>query len=776
MRTPSRDAPKPPWRWSIAVAALATGLAAAVAGPAGAQADRWSPLRAGGQLPEGLVGSAGTVDPGRHRMLVFAGAAWEEDHEEVRNSVWALDLTAGDERWSLLRPAGSAPYYRRRPAAAYDAASDRMLVFGGFYEDQRGYYSDTWFLDFAARETGEWVQHDRGAAHPDGRQAASMIVQAVGAEPEPVHRAILFGGYSVTNRGQDIPYGDVWAFDLRPGHEGWTPITPAGEAPKPRDGHAAVYDAVRDRMIVFGGWNRERRVLTTLDDVWALDLTPGAERWTRLAPEGRPMAVAWHSAAYDPCPGQERMLVFGGYNYSSDRSSSDTWALSLHTPGAETWLRLDTTGSKPTPRDSHAAAYDPLGRRLVVFSGWDGPGEWKRDAWTLDLLPCAVPTPTATWGIAVPTTQVPPPTTTAESTPTVATATSTVDAPTATVTPDDCRDPYEPDDIWYRAKSLAVGEVQPHTFHAPTDKDFVKFEAYAGRHYVLRTLELAPQVDTVLTLYATDGATVLAANDDDPTAAPASKIDWTCQADGTYFASVGDAAAASGCDMRYALRLDEGTAPTAAPSETVTPQRGIAYLPIARTARRGPTATPAPPGVLCDPGFEQGTLAPCWRHGGELAQRAVSALDDGLPPHAGRYALQLGNPELGAALPGETPVPIGSAWVEQQVEVPDSPRAMLRFVYRVVTYDAAEDSLGTVWDVLGVTVDGEEIWSDGNRTVPDLGVRQEIGWRTASVPLSRWRGATVTLRFASFNGRDNAPGAEWYNTWSYVDDVDVAAE
>ena len=39
--------------------------------------------------------------------------------------------------------------------------------------------------------------------------------------------------------------------------------------------------------------------------------------------------------------------------------------------------------------------------------------------------------------------------------------------------------------------------------------------------------------------------------------------------------------------------------------------------------------------------------------------------------------------------------------------------------------------------------------------------------------LARWRGQRVTLNFANWNGAMRGPDAEWYNTWSYVDDVYV---
>jgi hypothetical protein len=149
----------------------------------------------------------------------------------------------------------------------------------------------------------------------------------------------------------------------------------------------------------------------------------------------------------------------------------------------------------------------------------------------------------------------------------------------------------------------------------------------------------------------------------------------------------------------------------------------------------------------------------------------VSTLDDGGPAFAGEYSALLGDPGLGAGLPGQTPVPVGAAWVEQTVTVPDSPSATLSFWYRMVTYDVAQDAMRQVWDIFGVYIDGEMLFSDGNSTDSAPGERHETDWRRKALDMSPWRGQTVTLRFASWNGHDNAAGAEWYNTWTYLDDV-----
>jgi hypothetical protein len=120
---------------------------------------------------------------------------------------------------------------------------------------------------------------------------------------------ILFGG------GAGAYQNDVWALSLD-GAPAWTLLAPSGTPPDPRVGHTAVYDAIRHRMVVFGGMGS-----TSLNDAWALSLQ-GDGAWTALAPTGAPPPGRGDAAAiYDPQ--WDRMIVAGGYP-STER---DAWVL-----------------------------------------------------------------------------------------------------------------------------------------------------------------------------------------------------------------------------------------------------------------------------------------------------------------------------------------------------------------------------------------------------------------------------------------------------------------
>ena len=116
-------------------------------------------------------------------------------------------------------------------------------------------------------------------------------------------------------------------------------------------------------------------------------------------------------------------------------------------------------------------------------------------------------------------------------------------------------DSYEPDNAPNTASTLAVGgPAQQHTFCPKDDlADWASFQALAGQNYVIETRNLGSQADTVLTLYASDGTSILAANDDGSADTGASLVRWTCPATGQYLLRVQEKASRTGPDTGYDL-------------------------------------------------------------------------------------------------------------------------------------------------------------------------------------------------------------------------------
>lgn len=319
----------------------------------------WSALASTEDLPSERYLHSGIFDPVRDRMVMFGGGS----NGGFRNDLWALSL-AGSPAWAALGPLGTPPSGRTSPTVIYDPVRDRMVVFGGQRQDGLDHYfsNDVWAFSLTGNPA--WSALTPAGAPPSGRSRHTAIY-------DPVRdRMIVFGGGFRT---------DVWALSLA-GSSAWSELTPGGEtSPPARFGHTAIYDPVRDRMVVFGGAGGG-----LLNDVWALSLG-GSPAWSELTPAGdTPAARVDHTAIYDPV--RDRMVVFGGNDYvQGPYYRNDTWALSL--AGIPAWSALTPAGSPPSRRFLHAAIYDPVRDRMVVFGGSteDDSDHFLNDAWTLSL-------------------------------------------------------------------------------------------------------------------------------------------------------------------------------------------------------------------------------------------------------------------------------------------------------------------------------------------------------------------------------------------------------
>src|SRR5439155_282253 len=153
----------------------------------------------------------------------------------------------------------------------------------------------------------------------------------------------------------------------------WTILTPTGTPPPARTAHSAIYDPVRDRMVVFGGGGAS----SYLDDVWVLS-SAGPPAWAALTSTGMAQSGrAYLTAIYDPV--HDRMVTLGGVDGSFDYFH-DGWSLSLAATPA--WTPYAPTDSLPPVRAGHSAIYDPVRDRMVVFGG-QHPFGLVNDVWAL---------------------------------------------------------------------------------------------------------------------------------------------------------------------------------------------------------------------------------------------------------------------------------------------------------------------------------------------------------------------------------------------------------
>lgn len=96
-------------------------------------------------------------------------------------------------------------------------------------------------------------------------------------------------------------------------------------------------------------------------------------RWVSLSPTPRPSKRSMAAMVWM----ERKAVLFGGENRGgSPRHLADTW-----TWDGVKWTRV--TGAGPSARGGHAMAYDPIRKRVVLFSGWNG-GSYVPDTWEFD--------------------------------------------------------------------------------------------------------------------------------------------------------------------------------------------------------------------------------------------------------------------------------------------------------------------------------------------------------------------------------------------------------
>jgi len=302
---------------------------------------------------------AAVYDTPHQRYLVFGGQ-WRDlsGGYQLFNDVWALSLVP-TPTWTLLATAGSPPGERHSPQFGYDAARNRMLIFGGYGRHHPGdpydYLNDVWQLSLDGTPT--WTELFPTGTPPAGRLAGAAVYD------DFRQRFVGFGGTV------GLPV-DTWELDLS-GAPQWNTVTTGSPAPPGGYGMASIFDARRDRMIIFGGSTSDD-YFGVQNDTWALNLRGNQPTWHQLNPSGAlPSARRNLTSIYDPV--RDRMIIYGGWDSGGESTADflgDAWALALDSNPA--WARLSPAGTPPQGRGSPAAIYDPVNDQLAVYGGWDG--------------------------------------------------------------------------------------------------------------------------------------------------------------------------------------------------------------------------------------------------------------------------------------------------------------------------------------------------------------------------------------------------------------------
>ncbi len=168
----------------------------------------------------------------------------------------------------------------------------------------------------------------------------------------------------------------------------WEQVNVNAADPKPPglSNHSAAYDESADQMIIFGGM-----VPGGLSaDLWRLqDVTGTTPVWNQVSAGGSslPSARTGHKAAYDP--DGKRMVIWGGVGQDEDFIVDRLWVLTNAdgSGGTPTWVQLsEGAGQTPSSRLGFSMVYDPGSNRVIVFGGAETDGVTTtllNDIWVL---------------------------------------------------------------------------------------------------------------------------------------------------------------------------------------------------------------------------------------------------------------------------------------------------------------------------------------------------------------------------------------------------------
>lgn len=268
-------------------------------------------------------------DAARAVSVLFGG---RDASGVLLNDTWTWDGTT----WREMATA-AAPSARTQGAMAYDAARQRVVLFGGQVGGVNN--RETWEWDGAA-----WSL--RSTTGPSARFAHTMVYDSA------IQRVVVFGGQDSSNL-----QGDSWSWDGTTG--AWTQIpttiTP-GQGGVTGHQHASSYDSARSRHVLFsvqGGavtWERT------------------GNNWSLFSNSAPPAGRAKATMAFVPgLGGNGASVLFGGNGGGS--SDTNLWAWN----GASWSVAQASSVQGPGPREGHTMAYDSA-RGVVLMFGGSVPG------------------------------------------------------------------------------------------------------------------------------------------------------------------------------------------------------------------------------------------------------------------------------------------------------------------------------------------------------------------------------------------------------------------
>jgi hypothetical protein len=288
-----------------------------------------------------------------NRVVMFGGLSSGANVADT----WLYNYS--DNTWYNVTVPANSPSARNSPAMAYDIVDNRVVMFGGIASL---YYADTWLYNYS---DGKWYNVTNSSASPSARYGAAMAYDIAD------NRVVMYGGYSSSG----TYLSDTWLYNYSDGK--WYNVNVTAGNAGARYAAAMAYDIADNRIVMHGGYTGS----TFYADTWIFNFSASANKWYNVTnSSASPSARYCHAMAYDIA--DNRVVLFGGYNTSSNGFFADTW---LFNYSDLKWYNVTVAANSPDAVYLHAMAYDLADNQVVMFGGTSGAPTQHADTWLYNL-------------------------------------------------------------------------------------------------------------------------------------------------------------------------------------------------------------------------------------------------------------------------------------------------------------------------------------------------------------------------------------------------------
>ncbi len=290
--------------------------------------DSWLPTSIGTNVPSGREGHTAIWDTVNNQMIIWGGY-------DSGNTNTGGRYDPSNDSWQPTSISANVPIARNNHTAIWTGSE--MIVWGGDGGFNTGGRYDP--------SMDSWFSTNTGTNVPQARYWHTAIWTG--------NEMIVWGG---SNGSASLNTGGRYD----PNTDSWKITTIGGNVPSARKQHTAVWDTVNNQMIIWGGYDGTSTLLTggrydPITNSW-LPTNTG----TNI-----PASRKSHTAVWDAVNNQ--MIIWGGNKASLDYTNTG----GRYDPITDSWQATSIGTGVPSGRINHTAIWDANNNKMIIWGGID---------------------------------------------------------------------------------------------------------------------------------------------------------------------------------------------------------------------------------------------------------------------------------------------------------------------------------------------------------------------------------------------------------------------